>query len=129
MVVQVAAVRLGSGAAPGVFLMAERAAVIENARTLYLEAALRRDAGEIFPEPEAAMAKRYGIRLAVGVARRADQACGGLGFPRELSADDTPGPVEAIYHDSRIGENPRGNQGDPEVDHCPEHRLGKEITG
>lgn len=109
--------------------MAERAAVIENARTLYLKAALRRDAGEIFSEPEAAMAKHYGIRLAVDMARRAVRAFGGLGFPREPSADGTPGPVEAIYRDSKIGENPRGNQGDPEVDHCPEHRLGKEITG
>lgn len=86
------------------FLMAERATEIENARSLYLKAALRRDAGEVFPEPEASMAKFYGSRLAVDMARDAVQAFGGLGFARELSADGTPGPVEAIYRDSKIGE-------------------------
>lgn len=86
------------------FLMAERATEIENARTLYLKAALRRDAGDVFPEPEASMAKVYGSRLAVDMARDAIQAFGGLGFARELSADGTPGPVEAIYRDSKIGE-------------------------
>lgn len=86
------------------FLMAERATEIENARTLYLKAALRRDAGELFPEPEAAMAKHYATRLAVDLARDAVQAFGGLGFARELSADGTAGPVEAIYRDSKIGE-------------------------
>ena len=86
------------------FLMAERATEIENARTLYLKAALRRDAGEVFPEPEASMAKFYGSRLAVDMARDAVQAFGGLGFARELSADGTQGPVEAIYRDSKIGE-------------------------
>lgn len=86
------------------FLMADRATEIENARSLYLKAALRRDAGEVFPEPEASMAKFYGSRLAVDMARDAVQAFGGLGFARELSADGTPGPVEAIYRDSKIGE-------------------------
>ncbi len=86
------------------FLMAERATEIENARTLYLKAALRRDAGEIFPEPEASMSKFYGSRLAVDMARDAVQVFGGLGFARELAADATPGPVEAIYRDSKIGE-------------------------
>ncbi|MBA0126521.1 acyl-CoA dehydrogenase family protein [Haloechinothrix sp. YIM 98757] len=86
------------------FLLADRATEIDNARTLYLKAALRRDAGETFPEPEAAMAKQYGSRLAVDMARDAVQAFGGLGFARELSADSTPGPVEAIYRDSKIGE-------------------------
>ncbi|HEY0888617.1 MAG TPA: acyl-CoA dehydrogenase family protein [Nocardioides sp.] len=86
------------------FLMAERATEIENARTLYLKAALRRDAGEIFPDPEASMAKFYGSRLAVDMARDAVQVFGGLGFARELSADGTAGPVEAIYRDSKIGE-------------------------
>ena len=86
------------------FLMADRATEIENARNLYLKAALRRDAGEIFPEPEAAMAKIYGSRLAVDMARDAVQAFGGLGFARELTAEGTTGPVEALYRDSKIGE-------------------------
>ena len=38
------------------FKMAERATEIENARNLYFKAALRMDAGQAFPEPEAAMA-------------------------------------------------------------------------
>ena len=39
------------------FKLAERATEIENARNLYLKAALRMDSGESFPEPEAGMAK------------------------------------------------------------------------
>lgn len=110
------------------FLMAERATEIENARTLYLKAALRRDAGEIFPEPEASMAKFYGSRLAVDMARDAIQAFGGLGFARELSADGTPGPVEAIYRDSKIGEIYEGAN---EILKWVVARniFGKEITG
>lgn len=110
------------------FLMAERATEIENARTLYLKAALRRDAGEVFPEPHASMAKFYGSRLAVDMARDALQAFGGLGFARELSADGTPGPVEAIYRDSKIGEIYEGTN---EILKWVVARtiFGKEITG
>lgn len=110
------------------FLLADRATEIENARNLYLKAALRRDAGEVFPEPEAAMAKQYGSRLAVDMARDAVQAFGGLGFARELSADGTPGPVEAIYRDSKIGEIYEGAN---EVLKWAIARgiFGKEITG
>ncbi|MGW5287222.1 acyl-CoA dehydrogenase family protein [Rhodococcus pyridinivorans] len=86
------------------FLMADYAADLEAARTLYLKAALRLDAGERFPEPEAAMAKLRGTDLSARIARDAVQAFGGLGFVRELGADDTEGPVEAIYRDSKIGE-------------------------
>jgi butyryl-CoA dehydrogenase len=86
------------------FLMADRATELETARTLYLKAALRLDAGETFPEPEAAMAKLHGTCLAVNMARDAVQAFGGLGFTVERGADGLPGPVEAIYRDSKIGE-------------------------
>ncbi len=110
------------------FLMAERATEIENARSLYLKAALRRDAGELFPEPEAAMAKYYGTRLSVDLARDAVQAFGGLGFARELAADGTPGPVEALYRDSKIGEIYEGTN---EIQKWIIARgiFGKEITG
>ncbi|WP_263247326.1 acyl-CoA dehydrogenase family protein [Saccharopolyspora rosea] len=110
------------------FLMADRATEIENARNLYLKAALRRDAGEAFPEPEAAMAKQYRSRLAVDMARDAVQAFGGLGFARELGADGTPGPVEAIYRDSKIGEIYEGTN---EILKWIIARdiFGKEITG
>ncbi|MFG2953593.1 acyl-CoA dehydrogenase family protein [Streptomyces sp. NPDC048291] len=86
------------------FLLAERATEIENARSLYTKAALRLDAGTLSPEPEAAMAKYYATKLSVDMARDAVQAFGGLGFARELGADGSPGPVEAIYRDSKIGE-------------------------
>lgn len=110
------------------FLLADRATEIENARNLYLKAALRRDAGEVFPEPEAAMAKQYGSRLAVDMARDAVQAFGGLGFARELGADGTAGPVEAIYRDSKIGEIYEGTN---EILKWVIARniFGKEITG
>lgn len=73
------------------FLMADRATEIENARTLYLKAALRRDAGELFPEPEAAMAKHYATRLSVDLARDAVKPSAGLdsranSAPTELQA-------------------------------------------
>jgi butyryl-CoA dehydrogenase len=86
------------------FLMADRATELETARALYLKAALRLDAGEAFPEPEAAMAKVAGTRLAVDMARDAVQAFGALGFTVEQGADGLAGPVEAIYRDSKIGE-------------------------
>ncbi|MFD4510870.1 acyl-CoA dehydrogenase family protein [Streptomyces sp. NPDC058457] len=86
------------------FLLAERATEIENARTLYTKAALRLDAGNPSPEPEAAMAKYYATKLSVDMARDAVQAFGGLGFARQLGSDGSSSPVEAIYRDSKIGE-------------------------
>lgn len=50
------------------------------------------------------MAKLRGTDLAARIARDAVQAFGGLGFVQSLGADDTEGPVEAIYRDSKIGE-------------------------
>lgn len=86
------------------FLMADRATSIACARDLYLKAALRLDSGIPFPEPEAAMAKLRGTEIAADMARDAVQAFGGLGFTQQLGADDTEGPVEAFYRDSKIGE-------------------------
>lgn len=86
------------------FLMAERALQIETARSLYIKAALRLDSGEPFPEPEASMAKLAGTEVSVEIARDAVQLFGGLGFTRELGADSSTIPVEAIYRDSKIGE-------------------------
>lgn len=86
------------------FLMARRATQLESARSLYLKAAMRPDEGQPFPEPEAALAKLIGTELAVDMARDAVQAFGGLGFTFERGADGLPGPVEAFYRDSKIGE-------------------------
>lgn len=85
------------------FTYAEHAMGIENARNLYQKAAFRYDReGEA--EIEAAMAKLYGSRLAVDVARDAIQVCGAYGFVRELSATGQQFPLEAIYRDAKIGE-------------------------
>lgn len=110
------------------FLMAERATSIESARDLYLKAALRLDSGVPFPEPEAAMAKLRGTEIAVDMARDAVQAFGGLGFTQQLGADDTEGPVEAFYRDSKIGEIYEGAN---EIQKWVIARqvFGKDITG
>jgi alkylation response protein AidB-like acyl-CoA dehydrogenase len=110
------------------FLLADRATEIENARNLYLKAALRLDDGNPFPEPEAAMAKLYGTRLSVDIARDAVQAFGGFGFARELGNDGSLGPVEALYRDSKIGEIYEGAN---EIQKWVIARkiLGREVTG
>ncbi|MEU4377219.1 acyl-CoA dehydrogenase family protein [Pseudonocardia alni] len=110
------------------FLMADRTTEIEVARDLYLKAALRLDAGIPFPEPEAAMAKLFGTRLAVDIARDAVQAFGGLGFTYQRGADDAQGPVEAIYRDSKIGEIYEGaNEVQKWV--IARQLFGREVTG
>lgn len=110
------------------FLMADRATEIENARNLYLKAALRLDAGNPFPEPEAAMAKLYATRLSVDIARDAVQVYGGFGFARERGDDHAAGPVEAIYRDSKIGEIYEGTN---EIQKWVIARqiLGRDVTG
>lgn len=110
------------------FLMADRATELEVARDLYMKAALRLDSGIPFPEPEAAMAKLFGTRLSADIARDAVQAFGGLGFTSRRGADDAPGPVEAIYRDSKIGEIYEGAN---EVQKWVIARkiFGREITG
>ncbi|PBC36799.1 acyl-CoA dehydrogenase [Rhodococcus sp. ACS1] len=110
------------------FLMADHALALESARTLYIKAAIRLDEGNPFPEPEAAMAKLAGTELSVTIARDAVQVFGGLGFTRELGADGTPGPVEAIYRDSKIGEIYEGaNEVQKWI--IARQLLGRDITG
>jgi butyryl-CoA dehydrogenase len=86
------------------FRMAERATQIENARNLYIKAALRMDQGVEFPEPEAAMAKFYATEAAGDMARDGVQIFGGYGFLRELSEDGSHYKVEEIYRDNKISE-------------------------
>ncbi|MGW5515081.1 acyl-CoA dehydrogenase family protein [Nocardia africana] len=110
------------------FLMADHALALESARNLYIKAAIRLDEGNPFPEPEAAMAKLAGTELSVTIARDAVQVFGGLGFTRELGADGTPGPVEAIYRDSKIGEIYEGaNEVQKWI--IARQLLGRDITG
>lgn len=110
------------------FKMAERATEIENARNLYLKAALRMDDGHAFPEPEAAMAKWYGTNLAGEFARDAVQIFGGYGFMRELAADGSHYRVEEIYRDCKIAEIYEGAN---EIQKLVIGRsiFGKDITG
>ena len=110
------------------FRMAERATEIENARNLYLKAALRMDAGVAFPEPEAAMAKWYGTNLAAELAREGVQVFGGYGFTRELGADGSHYRVEEIYRDCKIAEIYEGTN---EIQKLVIARaiFGKDITG
>jgi butyryl-CoA dehydrogenase len=110
------------------FLMADRATELETARDLYLKAAIRLDAGNPFPEPEAAMAKLVGTRLSVDIARDAVQAFGGLGFTVDQGATGLAMPIEAIYRDSKIGEIYEGAN---EVQKWVIARqiLGRDITG
>ena len=86
------------------FKLAERAIQIENARNLYLKAAMRMDQGVIFPEPEAAGAKYYGTQCGADIARDAVQIFGGYGFMRELGHDHSSYKVEEIYRDCKIAE-------------------------
>jgi butyryl-CoA dehydrogenase len=110
------------------FKMAERATEIENARNLYLKAALRMDDGHAFPEPEAAMAKWYATNLAGEFARDAVQIFGGYGFMRELAADGSHYRVEEIYRDCKIAEIYEGTN---EIQKLVISRaiFGKDITG
>lgn len=110
------------------FLIADYATRIETARSLYLKAALLLDAGNPFPEPEAAMAKEQGTSLAVDIARDGIQAFGGLGFVTDLGADGSSSPIETIYRDSKIGEIYEGaNEIQKWV--IARHVFGRQITG
>jgi alkylation response protein AidB-like acyl-CoA dehydrogenase len=110
------------------FRMAERATEIENARNLYMKAALRMDSGFPFPEPEAAMAKWYATNLAGDMARDGVQIFGGYGFMRELGADASHYHVEEVYRDCKIAEIYEGTN---EIQKLVIARsiFGKDITG
>ena len=86
------------------FLLAQRAVEIENARNLYLKAALCLDNGDPFPTFETSAAKYYGSEISVTMARDAVQIFGGLGLMVELAHDASTYKVEEIYRDSKVGE-------------------------
>lgn len=110
------------------FRMAERATEIENARNLYLKAALRLDEGFAFPEPEAAMAKWYATNLASEFAREGVQIFGGYGYTAELGADGSHYHVEQVYRDCKIAEIYEGTN---EIQKWVIARtiFGKDVTG
>ncbi len=84
------------------FTMAQRATEIECARTLYQKAATLLDRGDRSAEPEAAMAKAYGTRLANDIVREAIQIHGALGFARQVSETGESVRLEEMYRDAKI---------------------------
>jgi alkylation response protein AidB-like acyl-CoA dehydrogenase len=84
------------------FTMAQRATEIECARTLYQKAATLLDRGDRTAEPEAAMAKAYGTRLANDLVREAIQIHGALGFARKVSESGESVRLEEMYRDAKI---------------------------
>lgn len=86
------------------FRFADYATQLENARNLYIKAAIAQDKKRPSVANQCAMAKLIGSALAGDVARDAIQVCGGYGFVKELAATGQQFPLEAIYRDSKIGE-------------------------
>jgi alkylation response protein AidB-like acyl-CoA dehydrogenase len=86
------------------FKFADYATQLENARNLYVKAALVEDKGRPNVQSMCSMAKLVGSSLAGDIARDAIQVCGGYGFVKELAATGEEYPLEAIYRDSKIGE-------------------------
>ncbi len=109
------------------FRMAEHAIALETARSLYQKAARKSDAG-ITPEPEAAMAKVVGSRIAVDVTRDAIQVHGGYGFVRELTAEGTTNHLESIWRDSKVGEIYEGAN-EVQLWSIARVALGRDLTG
>lgn len=110
------------------FTMAQRATEIECARSLYQKAALILDQGGANPEPEAAMAKARGSKLAVDTARDAVQVYGALGFARQVSETGESVRLEELYRDSKILEIFEGaNELQQWV--IARQLLGRDITG
>lgn len=84
------------------FVMAQRATEIECARSLYQKAAMLLDRGDQTAEPEAAMAKAYGTRLANDLVREAIQIHGALGFSRQVGETGESVRLEEMYRDAKI---------------------------
>ncbi|BBY64858.1 acyl-CoA dehydrogenase family protein [Mycolicibacterium helvum] len=84
------------------FQMAQRATELECARSLYQKAAMLLDTGDATAEPEAAMAKAYGTRLANDLVREAIQIHGALGFARQVGETGESLRLEEMYRDAKI---------------------------
>lgn len=84
------------------FKIAEHATNIECARMLYQKAAMRLDTEGGNAEPEAAMAKAVGTRVAVDVVRDSLQIHGGYGFARKVSETGEAVRLEELYRDAKI---------------------------
>jgi alkylation response protein AidB-like acyl-CoA dehydrogenase len=76
------------------FLLADMATQIEAARSLYLDAARRADAGEAF-SAQAAMAKLFATDAAMRVTTDAVQVLGGYGYTRDF-------PLERYFREAKM---------------------------
>lgn len=109
------------------FRFAEHAIALESARSLYQKAARKADlSGRA--EPEAAMAKVVGSRVAVDIARDAIQVHGGYGFVRKLTADGMVNHLESIWRDSKVGEIYEGAN-EVQLWSIARVALGRDVTG
>jgi alkylation response protein AidB-like acyl-CoA dehydrogenase len=110
------------------FLMAQRATEIECARTLYQKAAMLLDGGHPTGEPEAAMAKAMGSRVAVDTVRDAIQAHGALGFVREIGETGVACRLETMHRDAKVLEIFEGaNELQQWV--IARNLIGRDVTG
>lgn len=110
------------------FQMAQRATEIECARSLYQKAAMLLDTGDATAEPEAAMAKAYGTRLANDLVREAIQIHGALGFARQVGETGESVRLEEMYRDAKILEIFEGAN-ELQLWIVARRLLGREITG
>lgn len=109
------------------FRFAEHAIALESARSLYQKAARKADT-QGRSEPEGAMAKVIGSRVAVDVARDAIQVHGGYGFVRQLHADGVVNHLESIWRDSKVGEIYEGAN-EVQLWSIARVALGRDVTG
>ncbi|TDO14037.1 alkylation response protein AidB-like acyl-CoA dehydrogenase [Mycobacterium sp. BK086] len=110
------------------FQMAQRATELECARSLYQKAAMLLDTGDATAEPEAAMAKAYGTRLANDLVREAIQIHGALGFARQVGETGESLRLEEMYRDAKILEIFEGaNELQQWI--VARRLIGREITG
>jgi alkylation response protein AidB-like acyl-CoA dehydrogenase len=109
------------------FRFAEHAIALESARSLYQKAARKVDTSGR-AEPEAAMAKVTGSRVAVDIVRDAIQVHGGYGFVRQLTADGMVNHLESIWRDSKVGEIYEGAN-EVQLWSIARVALGRDVTG
>jgi alkylation response protein AidB-like acyl-CoA dehydrogenase len=109
------------------FRFAEHAIALETARSLYQKAARKSDDHDA-PEPEAAMAKVTGSRVAVDIARDAIQVHGAYGYVRRLQDDGRINHLESIWRDSKVGEIYEGAN-EVQLWSIARIALGRDVTG
>lgn len=109
------------------FRFAEHSIALECARSLYQKAARKADESGR-SEPEGAMAKVTGSRVAVDIARDAIQVHGGYGFVHRLTADGIVNHLESIWRDGKVGEIYEGAN-EVQLWSIARVALGRDVTG